>query len=100
MADDLIEARMQTVKPQLGEEKMGASKYKEIPEDWPPLKVAQHYKLPFLSWLPKPLADFYVRWTRRGTSYQHVKFVYSSAAIVNSKFKRYQPLRGALSHPT
>ncbi|HIE28083.1 TPA: methyltransferase domain-containing protein, partial [Candidatus Poribacteria bacterium] len=34
-----------------------------------------HYKLPFLSWLPKPLADRYVRWTRRGTSYQHVKFV-------------------------
>jgi len=34
-----------------------------------------HYKLPFLSWLPKPLADVYVRWTRRGKSYQHVKFV-------------------------
>ena len=28
-----------------------------------------HYRLPFLSWLPRPLADRYVRLTRRGEAY-------------------------------
>lgn len=28
-----------------------------------------HYHLPFLSWLPKPLADFYMRMTGRGDRY-------------------------------
>jgi len=37
--------------------------------------MEEHYKLPFLSWLPKPLADLYVRWTRCGIGYQHVQFV-------------------------
>ncbi|MFN8008187.1 MAG: class I SAM-dependent methyltransferase [Terriglobia bacterium] len=31
--------------------------------------VEPHYRLPFLSWLPRPLADAYVRWTGRGNEY-------------------------------
>jgi len=31
--------------------------------------VERHYSLPFLSWLPRPLADAYVRLTRRGERY-------------------------------
>ena len=32
-----------------------------------PLEV--HYGLPFLSWLPLPIANQYLRWTGRGTDY-------------------------------
>jgi len=31
--------------------------------------VEPHFLLPFLSWLPKPLADLYLRLTRKGESY-------------------------------
>lgn len=31
--------------------------------------IEPHYKLPFLSWLPRPAADRYMRLTRRGQSY-------------------------------
>lgn len=34
---------------------------------WP---VEPHYALPFLSWLPLPLANLYLRITRKGTSYK------------------------------
>ena len=37
--------------------------------------VEPHYRLPFLSWLPKPVADRYVRWTRRGTGYDDIRFL-------------------------
>ena len=31
--------------------------------------VEPHYGLPFLSWLPRPIADLYMRLTRKGDSY-------------------------------
>jgi ubiquinone/menaquinone biosynthesis C-methylase UbiE len=31
--------------------------------------IEGHYKLPFLSWLPKPLANLYLQITRKGTIY-------------------------------
>lgn len=34
-----------------------------------------HYRLPFLSWLPRGLADRYLRASRRGTSYSGVSFL-------------------------
>jgi 2-polyprenyl-3-methyl-5-hydroxy-6-metoxy-1,4-benzoquinol methylase len=34
---------------------------------WP---IECHYQLPFLSWLPVPLADIYLRLTKKGVSYQ------------------------------
>ena len=37
---------------------------------WP---VEPHFKLPFLSYLPSPLSDWYVRITGRGSSYENIK---------------------------
>jgi SAM-dependent methyltransferase len=34
-----------------------------------------HYQLPFLSWLPRGLADRYVRWTGRGKEYRDIRFL-------------------------
>ena len=34
-----------------------------------------HYRLPFLSWMPARIADFYVRWMRRGASYRGIRFL-------------------------
>jgi ubiquinone/menaquinone biosynthesis C-methylase UbiE len=31
--------------------------------------IEPHYRLPFLSWLPQPLADVYMRVTRKGQEY-------------------------------
>lgn len=36
--------------------------------------VEPHYRLPFLSWLPHPLADRYLRWTGRGRTYRGIRF--------------------------
>lgn len=33
-----------------------------------------HYRLPFLSWLPSPLAGAYLRWTGRGGGYVGIRF--------------------------
>jgi len=38
---------------------------------WP---IEAHYKLPFLSWLPVPLANRYLRWTGRGTDYTDASY--------------------------
>jgi SAM-dependent methyltransferase len=38
---------------------------------WP---IEAHYRLPFLSWLPLPLADRYLRWSGRGTSYEDASY--------------------------
>lgn len=37
---------------------------------WP---IEPHFKLPFLSYLPLPLADWYVRITGRGSSYENIR---------------------------
>lgn len=34
-----------------------------------------HYRLPFLSWLPRPLADRYLRLTGRGRAYEGIRFL-------------------------
>lgn len=34
-----------------------------------------HYRLPFLSWLPSPVADLYVRLSGRGTAYRDIRFL-------------------------
>lgn len=36
--------------------------------------IEPHYRLPFLSWLPRPLADRYLRWTGRGEAYRGIRF--------------------------
>ena len=37
---------------------------------WP---LEPHYRLPFLSYLPTKLANYYVRLTRRGIGYEHIR---------------------------
>jgi phosphatidyl-myo-inositol dimannoside synthase len=41
--------------------------YLAVPSRW--MLVEPHYKLPFLSWLPKSLADAYVRFSGKGSHY-------------------------------
>lgn len=36
--------------------------------------VEPHYRPPFLSWLPRPVADRYLRWTGRGRRYEGIRF--------------------------
>lgn len=36
--------------------------------------VEPHYRLPFLSWMPRPLADLYLRVTGRGSTYRGIRF--------------------------
>lgn len=36
--------------------------------------IEPHYRLPFLSWLPRGLADRYLRWTGRGRAYEGIRF--------------------------
>ncbi len=37
--------------------------------------IEPHYRLPFLSWLPRPLADRYLRISGRGHSYEGIRFL-------------------------
>lgn len=48
----------------------GASTYLAVPNKW--RFVEPHYRLPFLSWLPVPLADAYLRATSKGQHYDCV----------------------------
>ena len=41
--------------------------------------VEPHFRLPFLSWLPRPLADRYVRLTGKGTHYDCVPLAHGEA---------------------
>jgi SAM-dependent methyltransferase len=45
----------------------GGIGYLAVPSRW--MLVEPHYKLPFLSWLPQPLADAYVRLAGKGSHY-------------------------------
>jgi len=46
-----------------------------------------HYFLPFLSWLPKPLADRYLRIAGKGTSYEERHFSYYGIRKLVRNFK-------------
>jgi SAM-dependent methyltransferase len=41
--------------------------YLAVPQRW--ILLEPHFRLPFLSWLPQPIADAYVRRARRGAFY-------------------------------
>lgn len=50
----------------------GAVLYVLVPNKlWP---VEAHYDLPFLSWLPLPLANRYLRLTKRGSNYEDASY--------------------------
>lgn len=37
--------------------------------------IEPHYRLPFLSWLPRPMASAYLRLSGRGSSYEGIRFL-------------------------
>jgi ubiquinone/menaquinone biosynthesis C-methylase UbiE len=49
--------------------------------------IEGHYKLPFLSWLPKSLANLYLRITNRGKFYEENHFSYFKIKRMLRKFK-------------
>lgn len=49
--------------------------------------IEPHYHLPFLSWLPKPFAHFYMRITGKGTHYYEMLRTYWGVRRLISKFK-------------
>ena len=50
----------------------GGALYVLVPNKlWP---IEAHYDLPFLSWLPLPIANAYLRLTRKGTSYEDASY--------------------------
>ena len=51
--------------------------YLAVPNTW--RLVEPHFKLPLLSWLPRPLADRYVRATGKGTHYDCVPLAHGEA---------------------
>lgn len=53
--------------------KPGGSAYVSAGSRW--AFIEPHYRLPFLSWLPRGLADRYVRWTGRAKSYRGIRFL-------------------------
>lgn len=53
--------------------KPGGSAYVSAGSRW--VVLEPHYRLPFLSWLPRGLADRYVRWTGRARNYRGIRFL-------------------------
>lgn len=49
--------------------------------------IEPHYGLPFLSWLPGTLADFYLRMTRRGQAYTEVPYSYRALRRLLGRFE-------------
>lgn len=51
------------------------------------------FHLPFLSYLPKNIADFYVRFSKRGTSYNHINHpTYKRFSGIVGKYFRYEDI--------
>lgn len=50
----------------------GGSAYVSAGNRWAVMEP--HYRLPFLSWLPRSWADRYLRWTGRGDAYRGIRF--------------------------
>lgn len=48
--------------------------------------IEPHYRLPLLSWLPRWMADRYVRWCRRGTCYDVQSYSYRALRRLIRKF--------------
>lgn len=50
----------------------GGVAYILVPNRWWPIEA--HYSLPFLAWLPLPLATRYLRWSGRGSDYTDASY--------------------------
>jgi len=49
--------------------------------------IEPHYRLPFLSWLPKPAADLYLKVTKKGTTYYEKHLSYFALKRLVSRFR-------------
>lgn len=58
-----------------------------------------HYNLPFLSWLPKTFANFYVRLTGRANSYYESLRTYWGLKKLCKKFKIFEYTQTILRNP-
>lgn len=64
---------------------------------WP---IEPHYTLPFLSWLPKPIANIYLRIARRKNYYEENLKTYWELKKLTGKFKRLEYTQKILRDPT
>lgn len=49
--------------------------------------IEPHYGLPFLSWLPRPIADVYMRITGKGDSYPEKPYSHTELRVLLRKFE-------------
>lgn len=61
--------------------------------------IESDYKLPFLSWLPIPLASLYLKITGKGNYYYERPFSYNQLKKLLSKFKTYDYTTKVLMEP-
>lgn len=61
--------------------------------------IEGHYFLPFLSWLPKPLANFYLKISGRGDSFYETLFSYWQLKKIVKKFQVYDYTLTVLKKP-
>ena len=58
-----------------------------------------HYDLPFLSWLPKPIANFYVRLFGKAEKYHETPKTYWGLKRLTSKFRKMEYTQKILINP-
>lgn len=63
---------------------------------WP---IEPHYDLPFLSWLPKSLANRYTRMTKKATQYYESPLSYWGLKKLTNQFKRFEYTQQILKNP-
>ena len=63
---------------------------------WP---LEPHYNLAFLSWLPKPMANFYLRVSGKATKYYESPKTYWGLEKLTKKFKRVEYTQKILRNP-
>ncbi|QQG43496.1 MAG: class I SAM-dependent methyltransferase [Candidatus Daviesbacteria bacterium] len=64
---------------------------------WP---LEPHYDLPFLSWLPKSLANYYVRFTGKANQYYETLFSYWTLKKLTKEFNVFEFTDKILREPT
>ena len=61
--------------------------------------VEPHYRLPFLSWIPRPLADVYLRLSGRGRSYYEEHFSHAGLRRLVAAFRVHDYTRKLIAEP-
>ena len=63
---------------------------------WP---IEPHYNLPFLSWLPKTVANFYMRITKKGNAYYETPMTFWGLTELTKEFVRIEYTQRILRNP-